>query len=294
MNLLSHLFVLASIYALLATSLNLVAGVGGMISLAHAAFYGIGAYSAALLTTQLGWTFLPSAGIGIVLASATAIVLGWITLRLRQEMFVIATFAFQLIVGNIMLNWTKLTNGPLGVTGVPRPVLLGLRIGSVTEYAVLAAVVLLLTLLFVSSLVHSPFGRVLKVIREDEQLARSRGQEVEYTKIASFAISAAIAAIAGGLYAAYYSYIDPASFTMSESILVLAMMIIGGAGNLWGPVLGASLLVLLPEALRFLGFPADVASHLRHVIYGVALAALMLWRPGGLIGDRAFVGSQRK
>jgi branched-chain amino acid transport system permease protein len=134
----------------------------------------------------------------------------------------------------------------------------------------------------------SPFGRVLKAIREDDLFACTLAKHTLYFKVSIFIASTVIAATAGCLYAHYITYIDPTSFTVMESILMLSMVIIGGAGTLWGPMAGAIILVMLPEALRFLNLPSAIAANMRQIIYGLALVACMLWRPQGLIGEYAF------
>ncbi len=145
-----------------------------------------------------------------------------------------------------------------------------------------------LAYLIAGRLVGSPFGRVMHAIREDEVVAKSLGKNTLRFKITVFAVSAALAAMAGSLYAHYISYIDPTSFTVMESILVIAMVIIGGAGSLWGPLIGAFVLVMLPEGLRFLGLPSAVAANLRQIIYGSLLVVMMMVRPRGLVGRYAF------
>jgi branched-chain amino acid transport system permease protein len=137
-------------------------------------------------------------------------------------------------------------------------------------------------------IVRSPFGRVLKAIREDEVFAQASGKNVAVYKVLVFAISAGLAAIAGVMYAHYISFIDPTSFTVMESIFIVSIVIIGGAGSLWGPVVGAVVLVTLPEILRFIGMPNAVAANLRQIIYGGLLVAFMMWRPQGFIGEFSF------
>jgi branched-chain amino acid transport system permease protein len=137
-------------------------------------------------------------------------------------------------------------------------------------------------------LVSAPFGRVLHAIREDELVAQINGKNTLYFKVVAFAISASLAAIAGSLYAHYVTYIDPTSFTVTDSILILSMVIIGGAGNPWGALLGACVLVILPEILRFVGLPSSTAAYLRQVIYGILLIIMMMFRPRGILGKYDF------
>jgi branched-chain amino acid transport system permease protein len=137
-------------------------------------------------------------------------------------------------------------------------------------------------------LVRAPFGRVLRAIREDEVFTQSFGKSVTGFKVKAFVISAALAAVAGSLYAVYITFIDPTSFTVQESIFMLAIVIVGGAGNLWGSVIGAVVLVALPELLRFVGLPSAIAANVRQILYGGLLVVMMLWRPQGLLGEYRF------
>ena len=288
MEYLLHIFVLACIYAILAVSLDLVAGQAGLLSLAHGAFYALGAYSSALLAVHLGVPFLLGIVVGMGVAAAVSFIVSLSSLRLHGDYFVIATFAFQMILLSVINNWMELTRGPLGIPGVPRPQFFGWRIQSTLDYAILAGGCAATSYWVVGRIATSPFGRVLRAIREDEVFAQSTGKNTFRVKAITFAVSAALAAIAGSIYAHYITYIDPTSFTVMESILVLSMVILGGAGSLWGPLVGALALVILPEALQAVGLPAAIAAQLRQVFYGSLLVAMMVLRPRGLVGRYGF------
>lgn len=279
---LAHLLVLIAIYAALAVSLDLLVGHTGMVSLAHGAFFGIGAYATALLALDFGLPIWLGALAGMAVAGAAAGLIGFATAALRDDYFVIATFSLQLVFTNLCENLLSVTRGPMGISGIPSipwaPQAGSLALG----LGFLAAVWVI-----VGRLAGSPFGRVLHAIREDDVLTRALGKDDRYFKSVAFAVSAAAAAGAGAIYAIYTSYIEPSIFTITESILVLSMVIIGGAGKLWGPVLGAALLVLLPEVLRLIGLPDTVASSLRQLLYGAALVGLAMLRPEGLAGPAA-------
>ena len=137
-------------------------------------------------------------------------------------------------------------------------------------------------------LIHSPFGRLLKAIREDEVLCQSLGKSIGAAKVSVFTVSAGIAGLAGGLFAHYISYIDPSSFTVMESVVIISIVVVGGAGSFWGPIAGAIVLVSVPEMLRFVGLPTAIAANVRQMLYGVALIAFMMWRPRGFLGEYAF------
>ena len=284
MDYLLHILILIAIYSILVISLDLIAGYTGLLSIAHAAFYGIGAYATALLSLHFQTNFLINMIFGAVGAAALGVIVAFPSLRIHDDYFVIATFGFQMIVYSIFNNWIGLTRGPLGIPGIPVASLFGFNIDNHWKFLILAVLFAGLSYLFVRKLVNSPYGRVLKAIREDEIFAQSLGKNVNSYKIQVFVIGGALASIAGNLYAHYVTFIDPTSFTILESILVISMVIIGGAGSLKGPVVGAAVLVVLPEALRFVGLPSSVAANLRQIFYGSLLVLMMLYRPQGLMG----------
>jgi branched-chain amino acid transport system permease protein len=207
---------------------------------------------------------------------------------------VIATFAFQVITFSVLNNWVSFTGGPMGLPGIPHPTIFGLKITSHLSFLFLVGFFAVLTLWTTRLIVLSPFGRVLKAIREDEVFAQATGKNVAGFKILVFVIGAGMASLAGVMYAHYISFIDPTSFTVMESIFIISIVIIGGAGSLWGSVVGAVVLVILPELLRFIGLPSAVAANIRQIIYGGLLVAFMMWRPQGFLGEYAFKNGEIK
>jgi len=288
MNYLLHVVVLVGLYTCLAASLDLLVGQTGILSLAHAAFYGFGAYTSAILSVRLGVPFVYGVVAGMAVAALLSFVVSLPSLRVHDDYFVLATFAFQMISFNILNNWTALTRGPLGIAGIPVPVIFGWSIRSRFGFVALTALFAVFACVVVARITAGPFGRVLRAIREDEVFAQALGKNTLRFKVVAFAVSAALAASAGSLYAHYITYIDPKSFTVMESILVISMVIIGGAGSRWGPLIGAAVLVTLPEALRFIGLPDPVAANLRQIFYGTLLIIMMMFRPRGLAGRYAF------
>ncbi len=259
----------------------------GRLSVAHAAFYGVGAYTAAIMAVRLGSPFLVNLVCAVVISCVFGAIVGVPGLRVRDDYFVIATFAFQVIAFSVLNNWVSFTGGPMGLPGIPQPAIGGWIVSSHLEFLILVGCCCGLTLLICYRIVQSPMGRVLKGIREDEVFVEASGKNVAVFKVLIFVVGAAMAGVAGVLYAHYISFIDPTSFTVMESILILSMVIIGGAGSPWGPAVGAVALVTLPEALRFVGMPsavaANVRNHIRNGIDGVyglaaprALGALQL------------------
>lgn len=288
MEYLLHILILIGIYVILSVSLNLIAGYAGLLSIAHAAFYGAGAYVAALMALRLHSPFLINIVCAVVLTGLLGALVGIPSLRIRDDYFVIASFAFQVITFSVLNNWVSFTGGPMGLPGIPQPVILGWQISSHPEFLLVVSCLCASTLWLSRRIARSPLGRVLKAIREDEVFAQAMGKNVAWYKVLVFVMGAGLAAIAGVIYACYISFIDPTSFTVMESIFIISIVIIGGAGSLWGPVVGATVLVTLPEALRFVGLPSSVAANIRQVIYGGLLVAFMMWRPQGLLGEHAF------
>ena len=288
MEYLLHIVILIGIYIILSVSVNLIAGYTGLLSIAHAAFYGVGAYVAALMALNVHSPFLVNLLCAVILSGLLGALVGIPSLRIRDDYFVIATFAFQVITFSVLNNWVSFTSGPMGLPGIPRPAIFGLEISSHVGFLMLVGCLCAFTLWVTRRIVRSPFGRVLKSIREDEVFAQAAGKNVAAYKVTVFVIGAGLAAIAGVMYAYYISFIDPTSFTVMESIFILSIVIIGGAGSLWGPVVGAVLLVTLPEALRFVGLPSSIAANIRQILYGGLLVAFMMWRPQGLMGEYTF------
>jgi len=288
MNYVFHLLIMICLYATLVQSLNLVVGYGGLLSLAHAAFYGLGAYISTLLMMNADWPFAASLAAAVIGTGLIAWLVSFPATRLHGDFFVLATLGFQMITFAVLYNWVDITQGPYGIPGVPRPSLFGYSIDSPPAFFVLALVVAILCCGLVRWLAESPYGRTLQAVREDEIAAASLGKDVNAFKRSAFAWAGAIAAAPGVLFATYSSYIDPTSFGLEESIFILCTLVIGGAGNLRGPILGALVLVLLPELLRFLQIPDSIAANLRQILYGLAIVIMMRLRPQGIAGKYAF------
>jgi branched-chain amino acid transport system permease protein len=221
-------------------------------------------------------------------AAGVSFIVSLPSLRLHEDYFVIATFGFQMILFSVFNNWMEVTRGPLGIPGIPQPAICGWKVDSQWKFLVLATLFAAFAYSVVWLVTTSPFGRVLHAIREDECFAKALGKNTLYFKVTTFAVSASLAAMAGSMYAHYISYIDPTSFTVMESILIISMVIIGGAGSSCGPLVGAVVLVTLPEAVRFVGLPSAVAANLRQIIYGGLLVVMMMFRPRGLVGKYGF------
>ncbi len=271
-----HLLILISFYTMLAQSLNLSAGYTGLMSLSHAGFYGIGAYTTAILAQQFGLPFWINLPLAMLLSFAVSYVVSLIALRTVDDYFIICTLGIQVIIFSVMNNWMEVTRGPLGIPGIPAIMLFGYEISGKISFLVLSVVLMVLVWFVLSNLSRSGFGKALKAISEDEIYSQSIGKNVYRLKITSFVISAVLASIPGALYAHYITYIDPTSFTVNESIFILSIVIIGGMGNLAGSFYASVFMILLPEALRFVGLPGSMAANLRQIIYGAILVLVMM------------------
>lgn len=284
MEYLIHIAILMCIYGVLALSLNLTVGEAGLLNVSQAAFYGIGAYTTALLMLNLHVNFFLATIAGMIITGLIAFVIGIIFSRLREVYYAFATIGFAAIAYGIMLNWQTLTQGPLGLPGISRPVFLGFQFSENIFFLGLALVILAMVYGVHSFITESSFGRVLRAIREDEEAVSVFGYATSYYKLVIFVIGAMLAAVAGSLFASYITFIDPSSFPIFESIFILSIVILGGLGSARGALLGTFVLILLPEALRFVGFPSEIAAQMRQVIYGLLLILFMLYRPQGLLG----------
>jgi len=285
MEYLIHLAILISIYAMLGISLNLVVGYTGLLSITQAAFYGIGAYTTAILLTRYDINFFVSIVLGVLITAVVSLLIGYVLSKFKGDYYALGSFGFNVIVYSIFLNYQDLTRGPLGIPGIDRPNLFGFSFSDNLPFLVLVAIFATLIFFISKFIADSSFGRVLKAIREDEQAIQIFGYKTHQYKLAIFVIGAMIASIAGAFFASYITFIDPSTFTLNESIFVLSIIILGGLANLRGSVLGALFLILLPEILRFVGFPSDIAAQMRVLVYGALLVILMLYRPQGLLGE---------
>ena len=281
-----HLLILIGIYSMLSQSLNLSAGFGGMISLAHAGFYGVGAYTAAILSVNFQFPFLLTLPIAMLFCGLLALIVSAISLRTVDDYFIICTLGIQVVVFSLMNNWMSLTNGPLGIPGIPPINLFGFAVDSKLLFLLLTIVFVALSFVFFRKIPRTSFGLTLRALSEDEIFTQSLGKNVYLSKVIAFTNGAMIAAIPGVLYAHYISYIDPSSFTVDESIFILSIVIIGGMRNLWGSLIASAFLVLLPEALRFVGMPNAIAANMRQIIYGAILIFMMFRYSKGFIYEK--------
>jgi len=285
MNYLYHLLIYLNIYIIIAMSLNLLIGYGGMMQIAHAAYYGIGAYTTALMMVKLGYGFFTSIIISSIVSGLLSLLVSLPAWRLKGDYFVMLSLSVQVAIYGLLYNWSDLTNGPFGISGIQRPVILGLKFETMLSFFILSLGFAVLCGGITFVLLRSPWGRALKAIRDDELAARGLGKNTRFFKLQAFLVACSMVAIAGGLYATYVSYIDPTSFTLDESILMLSMVIVGGIGNFRGPIVGAITLIAIPEIMRFLHVSDVVAANVRLLVYGLLIVIMVHIRPQGLAGE---------
>lgn len=281
-----HIAIMVFFFAVLASSLNLVVGYVGEFSLGHTAFLGTGAYTAAILSTQFGWPLWATIPMAGILAALVGVVIGALTLRLQGPFFVIVTLSFAEVMRVIADNWIGLTNGPMGIAGIPQPAFLKDAGNLVTKqfYYGIAWVLLALTLYLSYRFVNSNAGRAAVAVRENRYVAQSIGiRPLTYTMLA-LVLGALLSGMAGGFYAHYISFVGPEVYRFAFMLSMIIMVLVGGKGTLVGPLIGALLVTFLEEYLR-------EAKELRLSIFGLAVIAIVLFLPRGLMG---FVTQRRE
>jgi branched-chain amino acid transport system permease protein len=278
-----HVLIIAGIWVILASSLNLIYGYMGHHSFGHAAFYAIGAYTTTLLTMNWKISFWAALPAGAIMAGFFGVLIGWPSVRLKGASFAIVTLGFGEIVKIILVNQQKLFGGASGITGIPSPdpiripFLSDLSFGSKTVYYYLVLLFVFVTIVIMKRVMASPFGLAVLAIRENDSFAQSLGINVMKYKVAAFAVATIFAGVAGSLFAHYTHFISPYSFTVNESFEMAIMVVFGGSGTIIGPVIGAVLLTFLPDLLQTM-------KDLRLVVYGAILMLTMIFLPKGLAG----------
>ena len=277
----TNIMTTALMYVVLGLGLNIVVGLAGLLDLGYVAFYAAGAYTYALLNAHFHigfWLALPMSGL---LAAGLGILLGFPVLRLRGDYLAIVTLGFGEIIRLILENWGEFSQGPSGISNISRPGLFGVHLSldsAITYIYYIMLAFVILTIFIVNRLQDSRLGRAWMALREDEIACQAMGIDKRKTKLAAFALGAFWAGIIGAVFAAKTTFINPASFTFLESAIILSIVVLGGMGSIIGVILGAMILILLPEYLRFL-------SEYRMLAFGVILVLMMVFRPQGLIAN---------
>jgi branched-chain amino acid transport system permease protein len=277
----TNIMITALIYVVVGLGLNIVVGLAGLLDLGYVAFYAVGAYSYALLNVHFGVTFWMALPIGAALAFLFGILLGFPVLRLRGDYLAIVTLGFGEIIRLVLENWNDFSFGPSGIANIPKPGLFGLDLNlqqSTTYIYFLMIGMALMTIFVVRRLQDSRIGRAWIALREDEVACQAMGIDKTRTKLTAFALGATWAGMGGVIFAAKTTFINPTSFTIWESIIILCVVVLGGMGSILGVIVGALILILLPEYLR-------TFSEFRMLIFGVILVMMMVFRPGGIVSD---------
>ncbi len=286
MDFLYSYIALAEIYVLLGLSTNLLVGIAGIFTVSQAAVFGVGAYIVAYCLMHDVMGFVPA----LLVAAAICVVLNVLvtlpSLRVSGDYFVVTSFGIQLLATAVFVNWTAGTGGANGLPGIPSPDVFGYQLESSHQLVLLTTVGSALGCLAFWLIMRAPFGRLLRAIREDELAVAAAGKGVLRAKVSAAALAGAFAGSAGGIYATFLSFVDPSSFDLDASILLLTMVVVGGARTLAGSVIGPFLLLALPQVLSLIDIPTSIAASARQLIYGVLLIAFMLFRPQGLAGEK--------
>lgn len=273
------------LYIVLALGLNVVMGFTGLLNIGHAAFYATGAYTTAILMTAYGLSFWWTLPVGMALGGLLGVAIGFPTLRLRDDYLAMVTLGFGQIVYIVANNWMGLTRGPRGIPGIPAPRIgfshWHLSIESYTGYYYLILFFVLVAIYACIRVRDSRVGLAWMAIREDEDVAAVMGINLGFYKTLSFAFSAVLGAMAGSFFAVFQSFVSPNSFTILESVVIVTIPILGGLGSIPGTIIGAALMIGLPEVLRS-------ASEYRMVAVGAFMVLMMIFRPEGLFGKRLF------
>jgi branched-chain amino acid transport system permease protein len=282
-----HVVNMIGLFAILGLALNLLLGYAGMASMAHAAFFGVGAYATALCARDLGLPFPLTMVAAIVVTALLAGVVTFPALRVRGEYLILLTLAFQMVVYGLMLSWVDLTAGRTGISAIPRPRLFGVTLVTPAQFLPLIVVCVAAVFAIAYRIGESPLGRILKAMRDDEVATLAIGKSVLRYKVLVFCVSGALTAVAAALFAHYQAFINPFSFNLDRSIFIVAIVVLGGTANLTGTVVGAIVFVGLPEILRFLQARQDIVDAIRDLLFGLLLMLFMRFRPEGFIPEHA-------
>lgn len=275
-----------AIFAILSVSLSLLIGHLGIFSMAHAALFGVGAFAYAFLSVDQGWSSWPAAAAAVVITALAGAVMAVPSLRVSGDYFIVASFALQVVASSIFGNWTAVTGGTSGIPGIMRPSIGSLNLfgnGAFFGYALIAALVVTGLAFW---LVRSPYGRMLHVIRDDEVVAATMGKPVGRTKALVTVLAAAFAGLGGVIYGQYMMYVSPDSFDVSTSVSIITMVVVGGMTSVWGSVLGAGIIVAIPQLLQQVNLSDSVAGPVEQMLFGAVLVVIMFTRPQGLLADR--------
>ena len=276
-NYLIHLAILIGIYSILTVSLNLAVGFTGLLNLGHIAFFGIGAYTSALLSM-----YGMPVWISMLVASVTALTVGVLlalpTACLKGDYLALATLGFTFIAGSVSRNWIGLTRGALGIPGIQK------LVQPNTWFLIIVLVIASMVYFLFWKISRSRWGKTLQAIRDDELAAKTLGKDTFVRKIEAMALSAFFAGLAGGFFAHYITFIDPSIFGLGDVIFLFSMLVIGGLASIKGAALGTIILFVIPEPLRFIGFPSSILGPMREILFALVLILIIIYKPRGIFG----------
>ena len=273
------------IFAISVAALDLLVGYAGILSFGHAAFIGIGAYTGALLLTELQFSPAIAVLAAMGVSGGIALVLGLPTLRLSGDYFILATLGLSVVTSSVLENWISLTNGPFGIFGIPPISVFGFSAVSPMSFFLTAAGILSGVLFLKQLLVTSSFGLALRAVHQDEVVASALGKNATRLRVLAFGIAGATAGLAGVLTACNLRFIDPSLFQTNLTIFIWAALFVGGCGSWLGNLIGPLLLLCVPESLRFIGLEGTAVAHVRELLYGAVLIGLTMFRPQGIVGN---------
>lgn len=283
-----------SIGIILAMSLNLIMGYTGRVSMAHGGFMGIGAYAAAWLALNLGVNMVWS----MLAAALAAGIVGWLyglaTMTLDGDEFILASFALQMVIVEAISRWTDVTRGTYGMSGIPRPEVFGVALKTAPQFAIYCTAVMILCAILMMRMSRSTFGLMLRGVRESSSSMEALGTDTARVKVLVVVIAGVFAGIAGTLQASLVSFIHPDNFSIMLSIIIVAYLLVGGIGNMWGAAVGAVLLISVPEIIATTGLiPSNLLGPMERIVYGIILMLFVWFRPQGIIAERAIVNIAR-
>lgn len=293
-----NLIVFICINSILSMTLNFLMGYTGVFSLAHAVFFGIGAYASAYVSIHLSNSIIVCTLVAMAISAALSIALALPALRVRGEYFVVASLGLQMLAVTVFSEWTSVTGGLGGLTDIPSLSLFGFAFQDSNAFLGLAIAFFMIVTVALTCLQRTSFGRNLQAIRDSESAAAALGKNVPVIKTLAVVLSSSLASMAGVVYTSYLGFVNVEGFTMDTSVLLMAMVVIGGTGTVLGPIVGAILLMFLPAVLSFIpGLQQDKIGLIQQGIYGLVMVLLMIFRPGGLVGGlrirRSAVGGAR-
>jgi branched-chain amino acid transport system permease protein len=281
MGFIVHNLILLLIYFVLVGSYNLMLGSLGILHFGQVAFFALGAYTSAMLTLA-GVPFIIALPIAMAVSGIMGFLIGIPCLRIKGHYLALATLGLSEVIRLILLNSASFTGGPIGIRGIPKPEIFGITLSTKPEILLLYALITFMALAIIYRIMHSPYGKVLESIREDEVAAESLGKNIVNYKMQIFTITSSLAGLAGSMYAHSFTYIDPSLAKISAMNYLLVLLITGGAGNFWGAIIGPIVIVAGFESMRLLPIPSELVGTIQQILYGLLFILIILFRPQGI------------